>query len=69
MKVSKLFLAFVFATASTAAFAAGWPADDPSGTTSAAAQADTPRTGRDIALQNEAQKRRLEAQGFPQYDD
>lgn len=68
MKAARLFLAIALAAGSTAALAAGGSADSPTWSTPAATQGDMPRTGRSFAVQNERQKQRLEAQGFPQYD-
>jgi hypothetical protein len=64
MKATRLILALALAAAATVPFVARAAAD---GSSEAAA---LPRNaGASIVVQNEQQKQRLEAQGFPQYND
>ncbi len=64
MKTAKLIWVLALAAGTTAAFAVPAAAAEPSGPTSASMY-----SGASIAMQNEAEKHRLESQGFPQYTD
>lgn len=69
MKASRILLALALAAGTTTALAAP---GDPAGTTESSWMSirnDTVRNGVEFVLQNEAEKRRLEGQGFPQYAD
>ena len=67
MKATRFILAFALAVGTTAAYAAPAAAADPSGPTSA--RTERTYAGANITVYNEAEKHRLESQGFPQYTD
>lgn len=66
MKATRFILVLALGAGTTAGFAAAAAAgpSDP-----ASALTYTSHAGPDIVVQNEAEKHRLESQGFPQYND
>lgn len=69
MDASKLFLLLALSAGTAIALSAPVHAADSSDPTWMRMRGDTPHAGADLARQNEAEKQRLEAQGFPQYTD
>jgi len=68
MKPTLLILAFALAAAASGAFAAPMASDSDNGSMAARAQNDT-SNGLSWVLQSEAEKAKLEREGFPQYSN
>jgi hypothetical protein len=71
MKASRLLLAsaFAFAASTTAAVAAADPQDEDTNSFSEVIAGDVVAAASEFVLWDEAEKQRLEKQGFPQYDN
>ena len=69
MKVSRLLLTLALAAGTTTALAASGDSTGAADSTWMSIRNDALRNGVDYVMQNEAEMRRLEAQGFPQYTD
>jgi hypothetical protein len=67
MKATRFILVLALAAGTTAGFAASAAAAGPSDPTSASTYAT--HGGAYVVVQNQAEKHRLESQGFPQYND
>jgi hypothetical protein len=69
MKTPRLLLALALVAGTTTALAAPEQVTGSPDPASMAFRNDVLHAGVDFIVQNEAEKRRLEAQGFPQYND